>query len=473
MGLPDVMRTGHSGMMAAKTAISTTGHNITNANTEGYSRQRVETETAPTKSRYGKAHIGTGTQVANVTRINDEYLDKHIRSTNRDLLHYEEKELSLKQLEDVFNEMNGDGLNRIMSKFFNEFRKLSNDPDNEAVRQSVRESTNALANDFKRIRTEVDEIRKHIDSRISGYVTEINDTAEQIKELNLKIRVESGNAAAPNDLLDKRDQLLKKLASYMEVSVHKDNHGNVNVDIKGSGPLITGPNNNKFWVERAPADGEGKPDNAYNILSDAAASRNVTHILSGGKLGALVDVRDKTLSTVLDRIDDIAFQLAKAVNEVHSKGVTRYGTTGVKFFKEPTQKERAAEMLALSDEVSSNVNNIAAASAPNSPGDNRVAIAISGLQGIKIMNEGQVSFDDHYNSIVSDIGVLAARNRNSVSQQKDINSQLSKVREQVSGVSIDEETSNLLQYQHLFDASARVINVADEMMKTILSLGGR
>ena len=167
-------------MVAAKAAIATTGHNIANANTEGYSRQRVMTESTPAQGGPGShAQIGTGTQIARVERVNDEYIEKQLRNGGRDLANMEEKDLMLKQTEDIFNEMNGDGVNRLISRFFNEFRQLSNEPDNEAVRQSVREGAQAMINDFHRLRHEVEDVRDHIDSRLEGYAREANDLAER------------------------------------------------------------------------------------------------------------------------------------------------------------------------------------------------------------------------------------------------------------------------------------------------------
>src|SRR5262245_35671128 len=149
MGLPNVMNTGRSGMMAARAAIATTGHNITNANTEGFSRQRVQTSASDPRPFVKNSVVGTGTTISRIERITHKYPQNQIRNSNRQLTHAEEKDVALRQTEDIFNEMNGDGLNRLMSRFFNEFRKLSNEPDNEAVRQSVREASVAMVNDFR------------------------------------------------------------------------------------------------------------------------------------------------------------------------------------------------------------------------------------------------------------------------------------------------------------------------------------
>jgi flagellar hook-associated protein 1 FlgK len=469
MAIPSMFQTGRSGMVAAKAAMATTGHNISNANTEGYSRQRVNTETAPPQSS-GHNLIGTGTLISRVERINDEYIEKSLRNGGRDLANMEEKDLMLRQSEDIFNEMNGDGLNRLVSKYFNDFRRLSNEPENEALRQSVRESSQAMINDFHRLRKEVDEVRRHIDSRLDGYSTEVNSYAEEIKNLNISIKVQENGGAVPNDLLDKRDQALRKLGSFMELNMHKDNDGAYTVDVRGVGPLVAGPEVQKFSTSRTPADDEGKIENALDLKTTSSAQGNVTHQIKGGKIGALLEVRDGVLSTIQSRLDDLAYTLSTSVNEIHQQGFSRNGVQGVSFFKALDGQDRAAEFLELSDEVKANVNNIASAAIPDAPGDNRIAIAISGLQGAKLMNNGKATMDDWYNSIVSDVGVTSAKNKFGMNQQQDIMTQLGKMRDQVSGVSIDEETANLMQFQQAFGASAKLIQIADECLKTVLDL---
>ena len=470
MGLPNIFQTGRSGMVASKAAMATTGHNIANANTEGYSRQRVHTETATPNSGPGHHVVGTGTLINRVERINDEYVEKQLRNAGRDLANFEEKDVMLRQTEDIFNEMNGDGLNRLISRFYNEFRRLSNEPDNEAIRQSVREASQSMVNDFHRLRNEVEEVRRHIDARLEGYSREINAYADEIKELNVKIKIQEVSGAVPNDLLDKRDQALRKLGSYMELNMHKSEDGAYTVDVRGVGPLVAGPSVEKFSVERSPADDQGKTEGSYDFKTSASASGNVTHQIKGGKVGALLEVRDGVLSTIQARLDDLAFTMVNAVNNIHQQGFTREGFQGVSFFKALDQEDRAAEFLELSDEVKSNVNNIASAAEPDAPGDNRIAIAISSLQGQKLMNHGRSTMDDWYNSIVSDVGVAGSKTKFGMNQQHDIMTQLSKMRDQISGVSIDEETANLLQFQQIFGASAKIIQIADECLKTVLDL---
>ncbi len=471
MGMLGAMHIGRSGLSAAQAGVATTGHNISNANTEGFSRQRVhQTAEADRSTGMNRTQVGAGTRVSSIDRVNDRYIEKQLRGAGRDQAHAEEKELILQQAEDIFNEMGGEGLNRVMSRFFNEFRKLSNEPENESIRESVREAAQSMVNDLRRLRGQIDDVRSHADARIEGYVREANSLTDEIRELNIQIKGLENAKGNASDLQDQRDRALKKLNALIDVGMFTDEAGGYVVDVKGLGPVVTGGQSEKFTVNRTPSGEAGKAANALDIFLDNARGDPVTGQISGGRLGALIEARDQVMGTISGRLDDIAFELSRAVNEVHRLGFTRDGMTQVDFFRQPTQREGAAEQLALSDEIRNSAQNIATAAAPDSPGDNRIALALSNLQGLRLMNDGKSTVDDFYNSIVSEVGVASNRNKAMLSQSKDISTQLGKMREQISGVSIDEETTRLMQYQHAYDASARVIRVADEMMRTVLSL---
>ena len=475
MGIQNVLQTGKSGMMTAKAGVATAGHNIANANTEGFSRQRVQSEAIVTQqlSGLGGLHVGEGAKVSRVERINDAYLEKQINEGGRDTAYHEEKQVFLNQVEDVFNEMNGDGLNRLIARFYNDFRKLSNDPSSEAIRQSVRESSLAMVSDFKRLRGEVEAVRGHIDNRIEGYMRELNVYGSELAQINDRVRVSEVQGNDANDLRDRRDQIVKKINSYVDSSNHPDNQGYINVEIKGVGPLVTGVRVEDFSVHHAPSQSDaGNVDGALQIARSSLGNTFITSQFKGGKLGALIEMRDHSVASVLDRLDNLAFAVSNSVNEVHQQGFTQDGRTGVNFFEPVGEITGAAGRINLSEDLHVSVGNIAAGLQLNAAGDNRNALAIANLQNNHLMNNGNTTVDDFYNSIVAEIGVTSGRNRESLGQQQSIMTQLSKMRDQVSGVSIDEETTNLMQYQHAFDASARVIKIADELMDTILKLRG-
>ena len=471
MPIVNVFNTGYSGLTAARSGMATSGHNVANASTEGFSRQRVVTESVESGNKGKSAYsVGQGTRVARVERLNDVYLEKQIRNGQRELAHHEEKEMGLRQIEDIFNEMNGDGVNRLMTRFFNDFRKLSNEPESRAVREALRESTQAMSNNFRAMRGQLEDVRKHLDARVDAYVGEANALAGQVAELNKRITVTTPLGGTPNDLMDKRDLALKKLASLIDINAQTDAHNSVSIDMRGAGSLLSDEMVRPLSVERSPADENGKADGSLSIHSEGSILGSITHQLRGGKIGALIELRDKTVTNIVERLDDMAFSMVNAVNDVHSQGATMGGATGVNFFNPLESKENASENIGLSEEVTADVNNIVTANQANSPGDNRVAVSISKLQNEKLLGDGHASLDEWYNSIVSDVGVASSKNKFSLNQQKDIVTQMGKMRDQVSGVSIDEESANLMQFQHAFEASAKVIQVAEEMLKTVLAL---
>lgn len=473
MGIANVMDTGRLGMTAAKASVATAGHNISNAATEGFSRQRVETVTNEPQPGLGaKNRIGRGVLIGSINRINDGYLEKQLRTSKKDLAHFEEKDLLLNQVEGIFNELDSEGLNRQITKFFNDFRQLGNEPEREALREAVRESSRAVTKDFQRLNASLKDVTAFADARIEAAVKDLNSLSEQLKGLNLKIKSQETGGGSSNDLRDQRDEILKKINEYIDVSSYEDEKGSYVVGVRNVGPLVVGgATAEKFTVHRSPANERGKQDGAFDINFSSYADNNVTHLLKGGKLGALLEVRDEVVSKMQTKLDDLAYHFSNSVNEIHQQGVTRSGIKGVNFFKTLNEKKDAAEYIGISDAVNQNLDNIAAAAVTNAPGDNRVALMIAGLQHSKPMANGTASFDDFFNSIVSDMGVIRGRNTDSLTQQGNVVRQLGKMREQISGVSIDEETANLMQFQHIYDASARVIKVADEMLKTILELG--
>ncbi|MEW6056016.1 MAG: flagellar hook-associated protein FlgK [Bdellovibrionota bacterium] len=470
MSSVNIFNTGKSGLFASRSALATTGHNISNVNTEGYSRQRVEQVSAP-PAQIGNTVYGTGTWVKNVHRINDEYLTRQIGNEMKLMGQYEETDIALSQAEAVFNEIGNAGMNRLIAKFFNEFRKLGNEPESEALRATVRESSEQLIGDFKRISRNIREIQKNIDTRIDANVRQANELVQRIAKINEEIKryeVKGGQAA---DLRDARDVAVKKLSNIIDVGVATNEKGEFTISVAGIGPLVSGSLFNKIYTQSAKANDEtGQPENSLNIYLENLVSPNITHKLKTGKLGGLVDTRDKLLGGAMKRIDELAFTFASKINQIHREGYNISGGTGVNFFKEPEKINQAAELIQLSDQVRKDANNIATALAPDSPGDNRLVQFIAKLQHAKVVGNGSSTLDDYYNATVADLATVTQKNKQVLEHQGYIIGQLEKFRESVSGVSLDEETTNLVQFQHAFDASAKVIKVADEMLDTVLSI---
>ncbi|NUM88657.1 MAG: flagellar hook-associated protein FlgK [Bdellovibrionales bacterium] len=472
MGTPvNLFGIGKSGLMVSKHSLHTTGHNIANVNSEGYSRQTVEQASGPTIPN-GKLTFGTGAWAKKVARVNDEYLDRRIGMEAKNFANLEEKQLYLSQTEQIFNESNSEGINQLATKFFNEFRKLSTDPGNAAIRASVREASNQLVDDIRRVARSLHEVQKNIDDRVGGYVRDVNALAQEIRDLNLLIdRAEAGGGSAP-DLHDKRDLAMKKLGAMADISAGRDQNGRVTVTMAGHVPLVVGAEVTELEVLRTPADPlTGKPEERLDIVVNSPVPVVVTDKIKTGRLGGLLEIRDQDVVDAQNKMDRIAFALSTAVNEIHRQGYGIDGGTGRNYFKPLAASKDAAELLQISDEINNNLDAIASARAPNSPSDNRIAIAMSGLGGVKGLVEGDAegSLLDLYNGMVSEVAVKTAAAERGMVFQQDVLTQLDNVRESIVGVSLDEETSNLVQFQHAYAANAKVLQVADELLQTVLT----
>ncbi len=461
---------GNSGLQAAKQAISTTGHNIANVNTKGYSRQRIEQGSGPSLTN-GRGTVGTGVRIHGVSRTNDEYLQRRIEKEQQNFGSTEERHTYLGQVEQVFNEANSDGINRLATQFFNEFRKLSVEPENQAVRAAIRESSKRLVGDIRRVNSELREVQNNIDFRLEGYTTEINSLAKEIRDLNQLIdKATLGGGEAP-DLLDKREEAMTRLGEMVDISVAKDEANRVTITVGGRVAIVSGGNVTKLEVRRDPADlAAGKQEGLLSIWTDDAVPMNLTNHIKGGRTQALIEVRDADIKRAQDQINDVAFSLIKHVNDIHSKGYGLNNSTGINFFKEVSNFDSAAEQIQLSDEITADIENIATAKGPNSPGDNRIAIAITQLSTqAGLLSKSDRTISDMYSQMVGELGTKAAAAERGVLFQKDILAQLDNFRESISGVNLDEETSNLVRFQHAYSANANVLKVADEVIQSIFT----
>lgn len=466
-----MMDVGRRSLANSQTALQTTAHNVANKSTEGYSRQRVDFATNEPVGE-GRLRIGMGARAGQVNRINNEYLEKQIEREGNQLGYHSARSDMLGRVEQVYNEQINKGLNHSLGNLFNAFRELSNNPESLATRTQVKESAEYLAKDFNRVNSQLVEIQHDADFRITTKVEEINQLTREISSLNQKIQTVELTGAPANDERDRRELLVKQLGEKVSIKSAEGKDGQLTISVAGTGILVSGHSQRDLMVAATPGrDGkrEGNLDVFYKP-TDASNPVNITHQLKGGELGGLIQVRDEVVNDMIGGMDEMAYKLSEEVNMAHVQGYDRSGRTGNLFFEMPDQIAGAAENLKLSDTISSDVSRIAAAAQPDAPGDNRIANILSGLQYKGVFEDGQTTLDDHYNALVGKIGIEAQRANSAQESQGDIVGQLKNLRESISGVSIDEEMTKMIEFQKAFDASARLVRTADEMMDTVLRL---
>ncbi len=465
-----MMDTGKRSMQNSQTALQTTAHNVSSKNVEGFSRQRIDLQTTePTGT--GKLRIGNGARATQVSRINNSYIEKQIEREGNNLGSKEAQSQLMSRVEQVFNEQSNKGFNKFMSDFFNAYREMSNSPENLALRNVVKETGDFLARDFKRINGQLGHIQGEADFQIATEVAEINSMTREIATLNDKIAMVEINGITANDERDRRDLLLKNMSSHIDIRWGESKDGILTITAGNTAVLVTG-NEQRDLSAAASAAREGKRSGNFDIFYKATESGTaiaITDQLKGGSLGGLLNIRDKFINETLGQVDELAYNFASEVNRAHESGYDRYNKKGIAFF-EVAGRDGASDAIKINDRILEDPGRIVAAAQANSPGDNRIANIISSLPYQQKLANGQSTFDDFYNNIVGRIGVTASRANAEFDAQKDIVGQLKNIRESISGVSLDEETTKMIEYQKSYEASARIIKAADEMMDTVLNL---
>ena len=485
--MADLLGIGRSGLNASKKSLEVTGHNLSNVNTEGYSRQRVMQSTAIPVSVGGFIH-GTGVKVDGVRRFNDEFIDKRLSNALANDKYYEARTEHLEQVEQIFNELDSDGLNQVLNKFFNSFRELANQPENETIRSVVRDNANLVIKDFRRIRGTLDTQANNIDRKIQNSVADVNQLLHHIADLNGKITSIESAQGETGDLRDQRDIALRNLSENFKIHTYVDEKNRFIVTAQGIGTLVTGLHTQELaTITKNKTDSSNGMNGSVEIVLKDRPSQKITDAFQGGTLAAIVKVRNEDLKKLQNNIDGIAYQFTTSVNTIHRQGFVnrpitigadgkpaimdhKGPTTGLDFFKQPLEVEEAGNLIDLSDTVKKDLSNIAAAIDPNAPGDNRVAIAISKLQHERISGEGSVTLEEQYLQTIGSIGLETGKARLDGEQANGILAQANSLRERLTGVSIDEETANMVRYQQAYQASAKIMQAADDMFKTVLEI---
>lgn len=458
---------GRRGMAVSQSALNTTSHNIANKSTEGYSRQRVDVVTNPAVND-GKLRQGTGSRLGAINRINNPWLEKQIEKEGSNFAFLEGRSGALLRLESAFNESTVKGLNNSMSEFFNSFRELANNPESLTTRTVVRDNATALVKNFQDMDRQIVSVSSELNNMVEKGVTEVNAHIKEIALLNEKINSIEITGAQANDERDRRDLLVKKVSEKIDISYAEDTKsGMINITAGKTGVLVAGTSHNELLT----TTNEFDQTQIMFEMSKGGTRTDITEQFKKGALGGALELRDGMVSGLRDNLADLSYNIANEVNKAHVEGFDRYNKQGTNFFDIPEDGTFDIENLKVSETIAKDVGRIAAAARPNAPGDNTTANVIHSLQFKQVMgDEKTFTFDNFYNSKVGEVGMMSQKAQANVESQKNILDQVKNVRESVSGVSLDEEAQKMIEFQKSYEASARVIRMADEMFDTVLNL---
>ncbi len=460
------MRTSFSGLEIAyralqsqQVAIDVTNHNIANASTDGYSRQRANfVSTHPigvgAMSADGRlAQMGTGTTVTNITRVRNTFFDYQIRSESQTLSRWRSMRDTLAQVEVVFNEPSDTGINTALSKFWEAWQDVANAPEDVGVRGALVEQTGSLAATFNNVDTQLKNIRQDLDTQIRLRCDTINSISQQIADLNVQIAAVEVSGQPANDMRDRRDILLDQLANMAKVSYTEGSNGSLTV-FMGNRTLVSANTAHRITYTV----------DTNNIATLTWQEDGNPVAIADSELKGLLVSRDELLPKYIDAVDALAAQLIARVNAQHRLGFGTDNSTNLDFFT-----GTGASDIAINPALKANPGKVAVAGAADNPGDASNATAILALQHALTMENGTTDFGGYFAAIMSRLGVDSERAQTMTGNEQLLVDHLVSQKEQTSGVSLDEETTHLLEYQRAYEAAARVITTVDEMLDKLIN----
>jgi flagellar hook-associated protein 1 FlgK len=457
-------------LQAQQTGIDVTSHNVANANTDGFSRQNVNIVTTapyadPAMNRPATAgQLGTGAIAKNIERARGGFLDGQWRTESSSLANATNRQSALEQVEVVLDEPQGVGLNDLMNKYYKAWNDLTNDPgaDAQSVRTTVVQQALSLTQAFNRIANQLVGIRTDLDGQVQDDVNEVNDITDQIYQLNTSIaKVELGGQTA-NDFRDRRDLLLDNLSKLVGVTTSENPDGSIVVSMGGQ-TLVNGVTGKTNLVAVPNAGNSNYVDVKYGTAAGPAAA-----IGTAGIAGHLT-ARDTLLPKYQAQLDTIAANLISATNTIHQTGFDASGNPGGAFFTGSN-----AATINVSAAIQGNAQLIAASNTAGAQGNNETALAIAKLQTQMSppLPPGTVTSDAAYNSLVAGLGTDSRSAQNQMDTQQSLVDLLQRRREATSGVSLDEEATNMVRYQRAYEAAARVMTTYDEMLDKLINSTG-
>lgn len=333
---------GKSGLFAAQAALSTAGHNITNANVAGYSRQVVVQATSVAMQTSG-GFIGTGTQIAQVKRYSDEFLNAQVRTAQAQTSGLEAYEAQINQIDNLLADSTS-GLSPALQDFFASVQNLTGDRAGVPSRGSLLTSAETLTARFKAMDNRLGEIRDGVNTQITSSVESINVYANQIAKLNDQIgKLSAGDDLnLPNDLLDQRDQLIMELNKQVKATVVPGDNNSLTVSIGNGQPLVVGTTAYQLAAMQSPTD---QTRITVGYINGAKTTPLPESTLSGGALGSVLEFRTKSLDLAQNSMGRIAIAMATTINDQQHLGLDANGNPGADFFTVPPA------------EVTKNVNN--------------------------------------------------------------------------------------------------------------------
>lgn len=513
------IETARRSLFTQQAALNTTGHNIANANTQGFSRQKVNMTASIPIEVPGLTHsavpgqLGTGVEFSSIKRIREGFLDDQFRNENKSLGSWNIQSDTLDKLQTIMNEPTDSGIRTVLDNFWKTWSDLSKNPEDVTGRKILRENTIALTDAFNQVSKQLSDLNNDLTTNIGVKANEINSTIQTIASLNSQIVKVEGMGDDANDLRDQRDLLTDNLSKIINITVTETSTGyNINM---GSVNLVNGSTStatSATSLGSAVASGDLNSGEVHGMiysrdqyvadyqkqldtLANTIANGDVTITIPAGS----VIPNNTTLNTASGPVTFTGTDAQRTltadtvvtvqgINGLHKLGYlfTTPATTGGDFF---TAKAGATGINASSIQLNPAIQNDASQIATSMrtddssgkevtvKGNNTMAILMAQLKDSKftfpsgVTGNGVTSgtMDDYFQSIVGQMGVQAQTATRQMKNQQNLVDQVDARRQSISGVSLDEEMSNMIMFQHAYGAASRFMTTYDQILDKLIN----
>lgn len=473
LGLFSTLDLGSRSLETQQQAVEVAGQNLANVNNPAYARQRAVVQTSDAiTTNIGPQ--GTGVDVVAIQQLRDALVDRQITSETSVSGYWNAQQGALQNAQSALGEQLGNsasgtnaasatggantpqGLAADLGNFFNAFQGLSAAPASMSQRQQVVDQAQVLATGLNQTSQRLADLRGLLNDSITSDVASANQLLAGIASLNRQITAaEGGSGGVANDLRDLRQQKLEDLAKLVNIDTGTAPNGTVAVSVGGH--LLVSGTQTLDTLQAYDAGGG-------QVLVRAASS-GAALTVTGGSLGGNLDARDGALAATQASVNTLAAQLISQVNAVHDAGYSLTGSTGADFF---TGTDAAS--IQVNSALVSKPELIQAGGASGAAGDNQVALALAQLANKKLAGLNNQTFSESYSLSVAQLGQSLATANTQVSDQQAVQTMLQNQRNSVSGVSIDEEMTNLVSFQRAYEASAKLVNTVDQMLSVVINL---
>jgi len=441
MAIDGIFETSKRALYTSMAQINNTSTNIANVDTEGYKRRQINTTQM----------LGFNTlDKESISRVVDQFIENRLSAESSKLSQYESDETILTQIEDLFAEPDDSALSSVMAEFWNSWNDLAADPESQTNREVVKDKSEQLSNTFHQLSSDLERVQTEIASDLDNNIDDVNSLIRQIGQINEKIAY-----AESADLLDQRDQVIEELSELMNIDV-RDSENGLLISTDGQ-ILVSGSSTREVSV--AVTEKGGYAQFEYRV----EGSNEIE--IEAGILGSLADIYNNNIPEYMKALDTLAVSLAEKVNTIHSSGYNLSGITGINFFSTGIT---GAANFSVNNAVLNDASLIASSAAANSSGDGSVAQAIYDLQ--TEANIGSLTFSQYYNNLITHIGNQVEEASDLSKSQSNIVLSLQNQRDSVSGVSLDEEMTYLIQYEQSYQAASKLLMTVQDMVDTLLNV---